>query len=162
MRLTYSLILTFALCSSPIFATAAQSDGLTPVLDFRDEAKESKQKKAPILVLFMSPYCPYCETALNNFLLPMQRNPEYQNKVILRQLDIYNKDKLIDFRGNTTTPLGFANQAKVWAVPTVILFDSEGRELKNLTGLLTVDYYRFYLDEAIEQAIATIKAQTHH
>lgn len=158
MKLTYKLTLILALCCTSTYATAAHTEDLATVQDFRIEAKESQQKKAPILVLFMSPYCPYCETVLQDFLLPMQRNPEYQNKVILRQLDIYNKDKLIDFKGKITTPLGFANQAKVWAVPTVILFDSEGRELKNITGLLTVDFYRAYLDEAIDAAEALIKA----
>jgi thioredoxin-related protein len=160
MKLMYKLIFFISLCSLNISAYAGQGDGLPLVRDFRIEAKESRQKQAPILVLFMSNYCPYCDTVLEEFLMPMSRKPEYNSKVILRQMDINSKTKIIDFNGRTTTSIDFANKSKVWAVPTVMLFDSEGNELTNITGLLTIDFYLAYLNTAIEESQAKIQAHT--
>ena len=88
----------------------------------------------------------------------MQRDPEYNNKVILRQVEISSKDQLIDFNGKITSQSAFASKHDALMVPTVILFDSQGRELTNIVGLLTVDYYRAYLDNAINESQAKIKA----
>jgi thioredoxin-related protein len=158
MKPMCKLIFFISLFSVTITATAGSGNGLPLVQDFRVEAQESRQKQAPILVLFTSNYCPYCETVLEEFLMPMQRKPEYQSKVILRQIDINSKEKLIDFKGNIITSIAFANQSKVWAVPTVMLFDSRGSELTNITGLLTIDFYLAYLDNAINESQAKIKA----
>src|SRR4030067_847340 len=136
----------------------AQAEGWPVVRDFTVEAKESINKQAPILVLFMSKTCSYCETALRDFLLPMQRDPEYNNKVILRQIEISSKDQLIDFNGKITTQSAFAGKHDAWTVPTVMLFDSQGRELTNIVGLLTVDFYLASLDNAINESQAKIKA----
>jgi len=136
----------------------AHAEGLPTVKDFTVEAKESSEKQAPILVLFMSKSCSYCETALKDFLLPMQRDSEYDNRVILRQIDTDSKDKLIDFKGKTTTHRAFSNKHLEWGVPTVVLFDSQGNELTSIVGLLTVDFYLAYLDNAISESQAKIKA----
>ncbi|MCR4304547.1 MAG: thioredoxin family protein [Gallionella sp.] len=140
----------------------AQAEGLPVVRDFTVEAKESVNKQAPILVLFMSDTCTYCETALHDFLLPMQRDPEYNSKVILRQIEIGSNDQLIDFNGKITTHSAFASKHDALMVPTVMLFDSGGRELTNIVGLLTVDYYFAYLDNAINESLAKIKAASKH
>ena len=155
---------TIALASLILLATisgwipTAQAAGLADVQDFRVEAKESRDKQVPILVLFMSESCPYCEQALKEFLLPMQRDPEYDNKVILRQVQIGSKDKLIDFNGKVTSQTMFARANKVWAVPTVVLFDSQGHVLTQIVGLLTLDFYQAYLDIAINESQEKIKA----
>lgn len=154
------LLQTLLLClSSWIFL--AHADKLGGVQDFTVEAKVSADKQMPILVLFMSPSCPYCDVVLEEFLLPMQRNHEYDNKVILRQIDIGSKDKLIDFNGKTTTQSAFARAHKAWAVPTVMLFDSNGRVLTSIVGLLTVDFYLAYLDRAISESQDKIKVTAH-
>jgi len=136
----------------------AQAEGLPVVKDFTVEAKESREKQAPIMVLFMSSSCGYCETVLKDFLLPMQRDPEYGNRVILRQIETGSKDKLIDFNGSVTTHSAFASRHLAWGVPTVMLFDSHGNELTSIVGLLTVDFYLAYLDNAISESQAKIKA----
>ena len=157
MKRMYALALLFITFTTAYWLQPALAGNLPVVHDFTVEAKESSQKKAPILVLFMSSTCHYCKTVLRDFLLPMQSNPEYTNKVILRQIEISSKDKLIDFNGEITSQREFSSRHKVWAVPTVILFDSKGRVLTSIVGLLTVDYYLSYLDNAINESQEKIK-----
>jgi thioredoxin-related protein len=158
MKITFKSFLLSLLLAIASWLPFAHAEGLPTVKDFTVEAKESSEKQAPILVLFMSKSCSYCETALKDFLLPMQRDSEYDNRVILRQIDTDSKDKLIDFKGKTTTHRAFSNKHLEWGVPTVVLFDSQGNELTSIVGLLTVDFYLAYLDNAISESQAKIKA----
>lgn len=153
--------LLFLTCSSASSIHVAQADGLPSVQDFTVEAKASTTKQAPIMVLFMSNSCKYCEIVLQDFLLPMQRDHEYDSKVILRQIEFNSQNKLIDFNGKVTSQSAFASKYKVWAVPTIILFDGQGRELTRIVGLLTLDYYSVYLDDAINESQAKIKSTIH-
>lgn len=128
------------------------------VKDFTSDAKESREKHVPILVLFMSNTCSYCDTVLEEFLLPMRRDPESGSQVILRQIEVDSKDKMVDFKGAETTHKSFANKHVDWGVPTVKLFDSKGNELSSIVGLLTVDFYLGFLNNAISESQEKINA----
>lgn len=139
----------------------AQSDAAIPtVRDFTLEARAAQTRQLPILVLFMSPDCSYCERVLQEFLLPMQRNAEYRSKVIMRQVDVGSDDSLRDFAGAATTQTAFSGRNKVQMVPTIKLFDAQGRELTQpLVGLSTPDFYGGYLDQAIDEALGKMRAE---
>lgn len=127
---------------------------------FPAEAAAARAKRVPILVLFSLPGCPYCDRARREFLLPMQRNPEYAARVIIRQVDVNGTAKLRDFSGKLTTHGRFAQEHNVRLAPTVKLFDAEGRELTEpIVGLLTPDYYGGYLDRAIDEALEKIRGE---
>lgn len=157
MKFSYKKVL-FILFLTINCMHAAQAEGLPVVNDFTIEAKEAQKKQIPILVLFMSDSCHYCEIVLQDFLLPMQRDPEYQNKVILRQIENSSGDTLIDFEGNKTTYSKFSRKNNVWGVPHVMLFDSHGQVLTSIVGLLTVDFYYAYLENAINESLEKIQA----
>jgi thioredoxin-related protein len=157
MKLTYLLFL-FSNVIAASWMPLAQAAGLPAVKDFTVEAKESKKMQAPILVLFMSTSCPYCEIVLQDFLLPMQRDHAYDKRVILRQIETGSNAQLIDFNGEVTTQNAFSRKLNVWGVPRVVLFDGNGQVLTTINGLLTVDYYLAYLDNAIDESQAKIKA----
>lgn len=159
MKQTITLALLTLLGGMACWMPSAQADGLPEITDFTVEAKESISKQVPILVLFKSKYCPYCDQVLEEFLLPMQRRPQYDNKVIFRQIDVSSSHKLINFNGKPISQSAFARSSEVWAVPTVVLFDAEGHVLTRIIGLLTVDFYLAYLDDAIDESLGKIKAK---
>ena len=114
----------------------------------------------PVLVLFMAPDCRYCERVLNEFLLPMQRNREYDAKVLMRQIDITSDAPMKDFKGNVTTERAFAAANKVRVTPTVKFFLPSGEKgADQIVGLLTVDFYGGYLDSAIDEARQKLQSQ---
>lgn len=140
----------------------AQSDVTVPLVqDFTVEARAAQSRQLPILVLFMSPDCSYCERVLQEFLLPMQRNAEYRSKVIMRQIDVDSDGTLRDFSGAVTTHTAFAGRNKVHMVPIVKLFNAHGHELTApLVGLTTPDFYGGYLDRAIDEALAKVRSES--
>jgi len=141
--------------------TVSRASGLPDVKDFTVEAADARKRQVPILVLFKDEYCSYCETVLDDFLLPMQRDPEFTDKVILRQIESGSADALIDFDGKTTTYSRFSSKHKVYGVPNVMLFDSNGQVLTSIEGLLTVDFYYGFLLDAINESLERVKAGNH-
>jgi thioredoxin-related protein len=143
------------------FGSMAYASGLPVVKDFTAEARDAKDKKVPILVLFMDETCSYCKIVSEDFLQPMQRDPEFDNKVILRQIESGSEGTLIDFDGTPTTYRKFAGRHHVGGVPNVMLFDSNGQMLTFLEGLTTVDFYYAFLLEAVEGSLAKVRAASH-
>jgi thioredoxin-related protein len=140
------------------FGSMSYASGLPVVKDFTAEAKDAKSRKVPILVLFMDETCGYCKTVSEDFLQPMQRDPEFDNKVIIRQVESSSEGTLIDFDGTPTTYSKFSSRHNVRGVPNVMLFDSDGKMLTFLEGLTTVDFYYAFLLDAIEGSLAKVRA----
>ena len=151
-----TFLLLFLSCIIAI--TYARAQDLPVVTDFTIDAKDSQARQVPILVLFMSKSCHFCEIVLRDFLIPMQSDHQYDNKVILRQIETSSSAMLIDFNGTTTSHKAFSSKHKMFGVPTVMLFNGEGQVLTSIEGLLTVDYYLAYLENAINESQAKIKA----
>ena len=143
------------------FGSMSYASGLPVVKDFTAEARDAKSRKVPILVLFMDETCGYCKTVSEDFLQPMQRDPEFDNKVILRQIESSSEGTLIDFDGTPTTYREFSSKHNVRGVPNVMLFDSHGQMLTFLEGLTTVDFYYAFLLDAIDESLAKVKAASH-
>lgn len=136
----------------------AEAEELPYAEDLVAEGKLSDKKQAPILILFMAPYCSYCERVHDDFLLPTSRNADYDAKVILRQIDVTSQRKMRDFSGKTITQAQFAARYKVQLTPTVKLFDSQGREVSRpIVGLITPDFYGGFLDNAINEGLERIR-----
>ena len=148
----------FLLAAAFGLGSMSYASGLPVVKDFTAEAKDAKSRKVPILVLFMDETCGYCKTVSEDFLQPMQRDPEFDNKVILRQIESSSDGTLIDFDGTTTTYSKFSSKHNVRGVPNVMLFDSHGQMLTFLEGLTTVDFYYAFLLDAIDESLAKVKA----
>jgi thioredoxin-related protein len=129
------------------YARNLQKDGLL-----------AQEKNGVVLVIFSGEYCGYCERVLNEFLIPMSRNPDYQNKLVMRRVDNTGMTTVKGFDGAVEDHRKFTSEQGVGMVPTVMLFDKDGKRLgKPLVGLTTVDYYGYYLDQAIDQALAKVR-----
>jgi thioredoxin-related protein len=139
---------------------AQDGEGIPFVRDFQAEAQAAEERRVPLLVLFSRSDCPYCDRVLNEFLVPMQRNPEYRSRVIMRQIGVGDAAPLRDFAGKATTHERFAATHRIKLVPTIKLFDPRGRELTEpLVGLSTPDYYGGFLDQRIDEALARMRAE---
>ncbi len=142
---------------------ALGEEGVPYARDLIKDGRAARDKNGLVLVVFSGAFCSYCETVLNEFLIPMSRNADYQSKLVMRKVEISSTLELRDFRGHKVEHRKFAGDSGVRMVPTVMVFDAEGRILaKPLVGLSTVDYYGFYLDQAINQGLDKVRAATLH
>ncbi len=130
------------------------------VKNLRQLARKASQSKRAILLEFSAESCPYCVTLEEEILKPMIRSGDYKNKILIRKLDIDQYRSIVDFNGHKITPSRLASRYKVWVTPTVVLLDSQGREIAaRQVGINSIDYYGAYLDDEIELAISKLRAK---
>jgi thioredoxin-related protein len=110
--------------------------------------------RMPIMLIFTKPGCPFCMRAKKDHLEPLNADPAYANRIMLREIEASNEQiPLRGFDGTMTTHGEFARRYDVRTVPTVILVDGRGMALTDpLVGLNEADFYNLYLQQAIDAA----------
>ena len=137
-------------------ASGTAAEGLPPARDFiADGAGHT-----PILVFFTDASCLYCHEVEDLYLRPMHVRGDYRGQLLIRAVEVGGSAPLTDFTGQRTSHGEFARRERVTFTPVIRLYDATGRELApQLFGYSTPDFYLGYLEQAIEQAIATAHRQ---
>jgi len=140
---------------APTAVAATEPPPATAVLrqatDFAADAREARVLNAPVMVLFSQSWCPWCERVRREYLAPMQRDPAYRNRVLIREVDADAGDALVDFSGAATTQKEYASRFRVAMVPVIVLLGPDGALLSEpMVGMRLPDFYQAYLDEAID------------
>lgn len=150
------ILLTLLGAPSLLLAQARSPDErLTPLTDLRDTAALIVRHKAPLLILFSTPGCPFCLEVRRNYLVPRvaEQAREASPTLLLYETDITSTQLILDLSGIKTTEAAFAGRFGVRAVPVVALFDQSLRLLvEPLVGLDRSGFYEAYLSAAIEEA----------
>jgi thioredoxin-related protein len=134
--------------------------GLVHAKDLQRDARTAAQLGVPILVVFTSPFCQYCDRVKREYLIPMHKDPAYRNRVIIREVTVDATAPLTGFDGERTTEGAFAATHKVFMVPTVKVFNTRGEDASEaIVGLLTPDYYFGYLQAAIDEGLSKVRGK---
>lgn len=142
-------------------ATVRAAAALPGARNLAADGAVATNRRLPILLFFNRVDCPFCERALREYLGPMQRDPAYADRVILRQVEVDNSNRLVDFGGRATSHGEFAARHKIRFTPTVWFVDGDGKMLvEPIIGLRTVDFYGAYLDQAIADSLAKLRPGT--
>jgi thioredoxin-related protein len=155
-HLIYLLFLSIFLISH---AWAKGDMPTLPIMhDLQADGHISQSKKIPVMIMFVADNCPFCITAKQDFIHPMIKSGDYDDKVIIRFIEIDGTDTMIDFQGNQITMEEFSKRQKINFTPYVKFFNAEGKELvKPIIGISNKDYYGVFLDDAIESAIEKLR-----
>jgi thioredoxin-related protein len=141
-------------------ATSLAAGGLVHARDFKADAREAARRQVPVLVLFTSPGCHYCEQVKRDYVGPLHKDPAYRNKVIIRELEVGSTRPLVLFDGTKSTEGAFAAEHKVFMVPTIKVFDTRGEEASEpIIGLLSPDYYFGYIQNAIDDGMRKVRGK---
>lgn len=135
--------------------TKNSAESLPPIGDLRVIAALISEHKAPLLILFSTPGCPYCREVRRNYLLPRAKQPASGTppELLLREVDITSSRKIIELTGAEVTEVSFARRNQVQVVPVVALFDPSGLVIAGpLVGLDRSGFYETYLASAIDTA----------
>ena len=148
----YLLILLLAV--SPFAGPAgADSAAMVAVADLRQEARLARAGNLILVVEFSSEYCGFCRKLEELFLLPMQRNAEYNAKVLIRYISLDAYETLVDFDGRSMTTGEFAERYDVSLTPTLLFLNADGVEMSDkLVGIWSEDFYGGFIDNRIDEA----------
>ena len=141
-----------------LFGAAPASAQLLPADDLAQAASTARARRAPVLIAFMQQSCPYCAVARRDYLIPLQSAPQWQNRVLIREIDVDRSTFMRDFSGTATTHRAYAQSLGVRRVPTLIVFDADGQPVAPpITGLLADDFYQLYIEQAIEAGLTRMR-----
>lgn len=123
------------------------------ITDMQAEASMSDETGLPILLMFAAEHCHYCTIVEEDYLKPMIISGDYEQKVLIRKVDLKEEGNVIDFDGNSIEKKELASRYDINLTPTLLFLDGKGRQLtKRMVGLTTPDYYGGYIDMAIDAA----------
>ena len=126
---------------------------MLPATDLRDEAHLAREKNLVLVLEFSSEYCGYCRRLEELFLLPMQRNADYDTKILIRRVSLDMYETLVDFDGRSMSTSEFASRYGVSLTPTLLFLNSEGEEMsEKLVGIWSEDFYGGFIDNRIDEA----------
>jgi len=132
---------------------AADSVAMIQVTDLRDEASMARDNNLILVLEFSSDYCGYCRKLEDLFLVPMQRNAEYDAKILIRSVSLDSFETLVDFDGRSLSTAEFASRYEVSLTPTLLFLNAEGKELsEKLVGIWSEDFYGGFIDSRIDEA----------
>jgi len=151
MRLRF-LALTLAILS---IAGSAIGDSVVmiPITDLRQESRLAKTRNLLLVIEFSSEYCGYCRKLEELFLVPMQRNSNYRNKVLIRYVSLDMYETLVDFDGRSINTSEFAARYDISLTPTLLFLNGDGVEMsEKLVGIWSEDFYGGFIDNRIDEA----------
>jgi thioredoxin-related protein len=144
-----------------LIAPPALAQALVPAADLAADGVKVRALHAPVLVFFSESWCPWCERVRREYLAPMQNDPAYRGRVLIREIDAGSDAPLTDFAGRATTQKEFARRFKVSKVPVVIALGADGEQLAEpMVGMALPDFYQSYLDDAIDTGRRKLGAST--
>jgi thioredoxin-related protein len=149
------LILMTGLLSSNPASGGAVNDvvSMQQVADLRVEAEVARANKLVLMLEFSRDDCPYCRKLEALFLLPMQRNTGYDDKILVRMISLDDDEEVIDFEGQTLTTNEFAARFGVSLTPTLLFLNADGVEIsERLVGIWSEDFYGVFIDDRIDTA----------
>ena len=132
---------------------------LTEATNLASDGRDADKKQLPILIFFSMNHCPFCIEVEEDYLKPMLRNSEYDNKVIIRKVRVDGIADVYDFDGKDRDLEEIGDKYNVSMVPTVILVDANGKALDApIRGIANSHFYSHELDKAIARSTQKIRA----
>ncbi len=158
-QFTKFLFVVVSLLALNAFAADGGKDvKVQEIKDFTRVAGDSDAKRLPILLMFSADYCSYCERLEEEFLKPMLRSGDYDDKVLIRKFKIDGFGTVRDFDGRQISVDAFTARYNVHVTPTVVFLDGSGAQLApKRVGLSTPDFYGGYLDQSIDTALDVLR-----
>lgn len=145
-------ILIFALFS--LISLNGQAEPIRLAEDLTRDAIDARSGNRPIVFFITADHCPYCEKLREEYF----KFSPGDERFLLRELELDQHHSAIDFDGQTVDHRALANRYGISLTPTVAFVSPEGKELTEaIVGVLTMDFYHYYFEEALAESIARLK-----
>lgn len=134
--------------------------GLIPAAsDFQNTAQAASSAAKPMVVYVSRPACGFCRAFEREVFSPLLKAGIYDDAVLFVELELEDTSLLRDFDGKPVTAQSFADRYGVVATPTLLFLAPDGEPLiRPLMGYNGSDFYPYYLERALDAAIARSKS----
>jgi len=150
-----------SLTVAAILAWPPLAAALPPAQDLAADARQMREQRVPMLVLYSREGCGWCERARVHHLDPMAADPANASRVLIRQIDVDRRTAIADFSGKPGTHRDFARARKIRLTPTIEVLGPDGELLAEpIVGVRLPDFYGTYIDRAVDTARDRLREKT--
>ena len=105
--------------------------------------------------------CSFCERVKDNFLFPLTKDPNWEPLLQVRRIDLNSLQMLTDFSAQKISQKELAQAFSADFSPTLIFLNPRSGERigEDIVGLVTPDFYGFYLQQQIAQSYELLTGQ---
>ncbi len=122
---------------------------------------QTRASENVVVVMVDQEDCPYCRRVEEEFFSAILASGQYRDSVSIGKISIDPGETIIDQGGQEISTREFLAAYETDWTPTVLFLDHQKREIADrLTGLLTPDYYVYYLERSIDTAIQNLQSQS--
>ena len=152
------ILSTFLILMTLLMGACGNAATTEETHDFQALSKEMQTRKLPLLLAFRADYCTYCRQLESEYLIPMLKSPDYNERIIIRSFSLGEVETITDFNGDTVVADVFAAKHGATLTPTLVFLDSTGKAVAEpLLGYNSPDFYGAYLESAIDTAHAAVQ-----
>ncbi|MGD9390548.1 MAG: thioredoxin family protein [Thioalkalispiraceae bacterium] len=155
----YRTILLLGLLLVSPLSLADPAYKVQEVTDLTALAQQARDAQTPILIMFSQRGCTYCTVLEEDYLRPMLRSGDYQDKVIIRKVRIDSFETLRGFNGEAIDADDLAHHYRAYVTPTMVFLDHNGNELtRRLMGIGTEGFFAAEIDQAIATSLNRLRS----
>lgn len=131
------------------------------IINWSQITVQASAEKHVIVVMVDQEDCPYCRRVEEEFFAAILASGQYRDHAVIGKISIDAGETIIDQSGQKISTREFLAEYGTDWTPTVLFLDHQKREVaERLTGLLTPDYYVYYLERSIDTAIRNLQSQS--
>ena len=129
--------------------------------DLRQDAIAAQREGKPVIVFFTMPDCRYCHVIRQNYLAPLLKAADRNDRPIIREVDLTSLQSLIWLDGERITHKAFSISHRIRFAPTVVFLNAQGEHIAEpLVGGDTAGMYGAYFDNRLSTAAQKMAVQT--
>ncbi|MBC8519769.1 MAG: thioredoxin fold domain-containing protein [Gammaproteobacteria bacterium] len=153
-----SVLILSSLSSVAVAGTPEAVEHVIVSANLQRDGQLATQREVPLLLMVSAEECPYCMVMESDYLVPLLRNRDYDDKVLIRKIHLDSFDDIIGFSGESVAPTDLSQDYGVWVTPTLLFLDGKGKEVqKRMIGLGVRDFVSAYIDESLVRATDAMK-----
>ena len=116
-------------------------------------AQQARQQQQVLVLMVSAVSCPYCHLLKREIIGPLLASGDFADTILFRELLLDEPSLVVDFSGRETSADTIAEHYQEWITPTLLFPGPDGEELaERIRGINNVDFYGFYLEQAIRKA----------
>jgi hypothetical protein len=129
--------------------THSNTSGLARPDSWGAALDESARSGEPVVVLFSTPGCAFCEFVRRDHLRHLAK-AEGPRGLQVFELSLVDREPFRESGAAASSPAALAASLGIRFAPTVAFFGPEGEVAQRLVGYASADFYGAYLDDRIE------------
>lgn len=146
------LILLAILAAVPLRAVAQEI-----AHDLAADGAVAEKRGQVLVILYSADWCRWCDAVKQEHFQFLESDRRYHDRIIVREVVIDSTSQLTGFDGALGTHREFADASGVSLVPHARFVDGSGTGLAPpLVGVAGIDFYGWYLDQRIRQAVDAV------